>query len=147
MTKLPIKIACTERGADLPFPAYARTGDAGMDLHAAASVVLHPGCWGLVPCGIRAAIPPGYVGMVCPRSGLALKAGVTVLNGPGIIDAGYRGEVSVVLINHNAQTFRACRGERIAQLVVVPVVRVEWDEVDDLESTTRGEGGFGSSGQ
>jgi dUTP pyrophosphatase len=121
-----------------------------MDLHAAISpgsvLELAPGAVTLVPTGLRLALPTDLEAQVRPRSGLALRHGVTVLNSPGTIDADYRGEVGVILVNHGRTTFAIRRGDRIAQLVVAPVVRVAWDEVGSLEPTDRGEGGFGSTG-
>lgn len=130
----------------LPLPAYAHAGDAGLDLLAAASVTLPPGGRELVPTGLRVAIPEGYAGLVLPRSGLALRAGITVLNAPGLIDSGYRGEVGVLLINHGGAAVTLGRGERIAQLVIQPVARAMLVEVRDLEGSQRGAGGFGSTG-
>jgi dUTP pyrophosphatase len=127
-------------------PAYAHADDAGLDLVAAEAVTLAPGARALVPTGIALAIPPGYAGFVLPRSGLALRRGVTVLNAPGLIDAGYRGEVKVLLVNHDAAPVRFERGERIAQLVVQRVEPAELREVDDLPTSERGPGGFGSTG-
>jgi dUTP pyrophosphatase len=131
---------------DLALPAYAREGDAGLDLVAGAAVTLPPGGRELVPTGLRVAIPEGYAGLVLPRSGLALRAGVTVLNAPGLIDSGYRGEIGVLLINHGAAPVTLARGERIAQLVIQPAVRVTLVEVGQLETSQRGAGGFGSTG-
>ena len=130
----------------LPLPAYAHAGDAGLDLLAAASVTLPPGGREVVPTGLHVAIPEGYAGLVLPRSGLALRAGITVLNAPGLIDSGYRGEIGVLLINHGAAAVTLGRGERIAQLVVQPVARATLVEVRDLEGSQRGAGGFGSTG-
>jgi dUTP pyrophosphatase len=132
---------------DLPLPAYAREDDAGLDLHAAHDVTLAPGARALVGTGIAIALPAGCAGLVLPRSGLAARHGVTLLNAPGLIDAGYRGEVKVLLINHDrerAVTVR--RGERVAQLVVQPVARAELAEVTELPPSQRGPGGFGSTG-
>ena len=135
--------------ADLPLPAYATPGSAGLDLLAAVgeSVTLAPMARSLVPTGIRLALPPGFEAQLRPRSGLALRHGVTVANAPGTIDADYRGEVGVVLINLGAVSYTVGRGAAIAQLVVAPVVRVAWMEqaVDQVE-THRGSGGFGSTG-
>lgn len=131
---------------ELPIPAYAHADDAGLDLVAAEAVTLAPGGRALVPTGIALAIPRGYAGFVLPRSGLALRRGVTVLNAPGLIDAGYRGEVKVLLVNHDAAPVRFERGERIAQLVVQRVEPAELREVDDLPPSERGPGGFGSTG-
>lgn len=127
-------------------PAYAHANDAGLDLVAAEPVTLAPGERALVRTGIALAIPPGYAGFVLPRSGLALRRGVTVLNAPGLIDAGYRGEVKVLLVNHDTAAVRFERGERIAQLVVQRVEPAELGEVDDLPPSERGPGGFGSTG-
>ncbi len=133
----------------LPLPSYARAGDAGLDLCAAESVTLAPGGGrALVPTGIAIAIPEGYAGFVQPRSGLALQHGVTCLNTPGLIDAGYRGEIKVLLVNTDpAEPAAIERGQRIAQLVVQPVAHCIITVVDDLESSERGEGGFGHSGR
>ena len=130
----------------LPLPAYAREDDAGLDLYAAETVTLAPGARGLVPTGIALAIPPGFAGFVLPRSGLALRHGVTCLNTPGLIDAGYRGEVKVLLINHGHEPVTLSRGERIAQLVVQRVERVALIPVTELAPSARGAGGFGSTG-
>ena len=142
--KLPIK----RLDPDLPLPRYAKPGDAGCDLLAAENVTLQPGGGrALVPTGIALAIPEGYAGFVQPRSGLAVKNGVTCLNTPGLIDSGYRGELKVLLINTDPNSpFEVVRGERIAQLVIQKVEVAEFEEIDDLPSTERGEGGFGSTG-
>ncbi len=133
---------------DLPLPRYARPGDAGVDLVAATDLELAPGGRGLVPTGVAVAIPRGYAGFIQPRSGLALRHGVTVLNTPGLIDADYRGELKVLLVNLDpAETFLVTRGERIAQLVVQPVEHVRFVETDELDDTDRGEGGFGHTGR
>ena len=132
---------------DLPLPAYAHPGDAGLDLHAADTTTLPPGARALVPCGIAVAIPEGHVGLVHPRSGLAVDHGLTLLNAPGTIDAGYRGEVKVLLINHGADPVEIQHGERIAQLLLMPVASVDVREVDRLDETARGQGGFGSTGR
>jgi dUTP pyrophosphatase len=131
----------------LELPAYAHPGDAGMDLYAAQDVSLAPGERGLVPTGIAVAIDEGYAGFVQPRSGLALKQGLGLVNAPGLIDSQYRGEIKVVAINLDPTTPIAIRrGDKIAQFVVQPVVRAELVEVDELDATQRGEGGFGSTG-
>jgi dUTP pyrophosphatase len=132
----------------LPLPAAQHAGDAGFDLHAAADVVLEPrGGRSLVPTGIAIAIPAGYAGFVQPRSGLALRHGVTCLNTPGLIDAGYRDEIRVLLVNLDpSEPFKVVRGDRIAQLVIQHVETVEWDEVADLDGTERGLSGWGSTG-
>jgi len=137
-------------GADLPLPAQQSAHAAGADLLAAIpadeEVEIAPGSRALVPCGFAMALPPGFEGQVRPRSGLAAKHGVTVLNAPGTIDADYRGEVKVILINHGAAAFVIRRGDRIAQLVVAPVSRFVFREVPQLDETLRGENGFGSTG-
>lgn len=135
-------------GADLDLPAYATAGSAGCDLVAAVAedLVLAPGARALIPTGIAIALPPGTEAQIRPRSGLALRHGVTCLNTPGTIDCDYRGEIGVILINHGAEPFRILRGLRIAQLVVAPVARVAWEEVATLPGTPRGAGGFGSTG-
>ena len=133
----------------LPLPAAAHAGDAGYDLRAREAVVLAPaGGRVAVPTGIAVAIPPGFAGLVLPRSGVALRHGVTCLNAPGLIDAGYRDEIRVILVNHDpAEPFKIEVGDRIAQLVIQAVETVEWDELADLGETTRGRGGFGSTGR
>ena len=132
----------------LPLPAYATPGSAGCDLVAALDkpIELQPGERTLVPTGLAIALPDGFEGQVRPRSGLALKHGVTVLNSPGTIDADYRGEVGVILINHGDTPFEIGRGMRIAQMVVQPVRQLDWSEVTGLPETERGAGGFGSTG-
>jgi dUTP pyrophosphatase len=139
-----VAIARLDQG--LPLPQYAHAHDAGLDLHAARDLTLEAGQRALVETGIAGAIPPGWAGFVLPRSGLALREGVTVLNAPGLIDAGYRGEVKVLLINCGADRAVLRRGDRIAQLVVQPVTRVELVEVEALPASDRGTGGFGSTG-
>src|SRR5205807_7537200 len=124
-----IRIEVARSDASLPLPAYAREGDAGLDLVAAAPATLPPGGRALVSTGLRVAIPEGYAGLVLPRSGLALRAGVTVLNAPGLIDSGYRGEIGVLLVNHGAEPVAIGRGERIAPLVIQPVARASLVEV------------------
>jgi dUTP pyrophosphatase len=137
-------------GQDLPLPAYETAHAAGMDLRAAVPkgepLTLRPGDRHAVPTGLAMAIPPGFEGQVRPRSGLALRHGVTCLNSPGTVDADYRGEVKVILINHGPENFVVRRGERIAQLLISPVVQATWDETDALDETARGAGGFGSTG-
>ncbi len=134
---------------ELPLPRYARPGDAGVDLVATEAVTLAAGGGrGLVPTGVAVAIPRGFAGFIQPRSGLALRHGVTVLNTPGLIDADYRGELKVLLINTDPdEAFEVVRGERIAQLVVQAVEHVIFAEVDDLDETDRGHGGFGHTGR
>ncbi|WP_394761119.1 dUTP diphosphatase [Phenylobacterium sp.] len=135
----------------LPLPAYETALAAGMDLRAAVPddepLTLRPGSRFPVPTGLAFALPPGFEGQVRPRSGLAFKHGVTCLNSPGTIDADYRGEVKVILINHGEEDFVIRRGDRIGQLVIAPVVRAVWAEVDSLDETVRGAGGFGSTGR
>jgi dUTP pyrophosphatase len=134
----------------LPLPAYETLGAAGMDLRAAvedeAPVVLRPGSRAMVPTGLCIAVPAGFEVQVRPRSGLAAKAGITCLNSPGTVDSDYRGELKVILINLGAEDFIIRRGERIAQMVVAPVVQAAWQQVDSLDETARGAGGFGSTG-
>ena len=147
---MPIRINVTRvspsRGEPLPLPAYATEGSAGLDLRADTPVSLAPGERALVPTGLSVAIPPGYEGQVRPRSGLALRSGVTCLNSPGTVDSDFRGEIEVILINFGQEPFAVSRGDRIAQLVVAPVARAQWRMVADLDETARGPGGFGSSG-
>ena len=132
----------------LPLPAYAHPGDAGADLCAATEVVLPPGGRATVGTGIAVAVPDGYAAFVHPRSGLASRHGITLVNAPGTVDAGYRGEVKVVLLNTDlAEPFTVRRGDRIAQLVVQPVARARFLDSDELPPTPRGEGGFGSTGR
>jgi len=139
-------IAAVRLDPGLPLPAHARPGDAGLDLYARESASIDPGERRLMPTGLAVAIPPGHAGLVLPRSGLAMQKGVTVLNAPGLIDAGYRGELKVLLINHGAATVDIARGERIAQLVVQAVAHVQLVETDRLPDSERGTGGFGSTG-
>ena len=145
-----VPITRLAHGADLPLPAYETAQAAGMDLRAAvpddAPLTLRPGGRFAVPTGLAFALPTGFEGQVRPRSGLAFKSGITCLNSPGTIDADYRGEVKVILINHGPEDVVIRRGDRIAQLVIAPVVQATWVEVADLESTARGAGGFGSTG-
>jgi dUTP pyrophosphatase len=132
----------------LPLPAYAHPGDAGADLRAAEEVVLPPGGRATVGTGIAIAVPDGYAAFVHPRSGLASGHGITVVNAPGTVDAGYRGEVRVVLLNTDpSEPFTVRRGDRIAQLVVQPVTRVQFLDAAELPPTPRGDGGFGSTGR
>jgi dUTP pyrophosphatase len=135
----------------LPLPAYETAQAAGMDLRAAVPqdepLVLRPGARFPVPTGLAFALPPGFEGQVRPRSGLAFKSGITCLNSPGTVDADYRGEVKVILVNLGDEDFVIHRGDRIAQLIVAPVVQGHWREVDSLDETARGVGGFGSTGR
>jgi dUTP pyrophosphatase len=132
---------------DMPLPIYEHPGDAGLDLHSRVSIALAPGARALVLTGIAIALPTGFMALVHPRSGLALKHGVTLLNSPGTIDAGYRGEIGVILINHDPVANAVIeRGDRIAQLVIQEVARASWVEVAMLPGSHRGAGGFGSTG-
>ena len=144
----PVSVAIRrlDHGQGLPLPAYASEGAAGMDIVAAEDVTLAPGGRHAVATGFAFAIPPGYEVQVRPRSGLALKHGITVPNTPGTIASDYRGEVKVILLNHGTEPFAVARGDRIAQLVLAPVTRAEWEERSDLDETVRGTGGFGSTG-
>ena len=141
-----MKIPLQRLDIGLPIPAHAHPGDGGVDLCARSGAELKPGERAVVPTGIAVAIPEGFAGLVTPRSGIAARHGISVVNGPGLIDAGYRGEIKVVLVNLSDEPFLIERGDRIAQLVVVPVVVQEFDLVDDLPDTSRGGGGFGSTG-
>lgn len=143
---IPVRVKRLPHGEGLPLPAYATAGAAGMDVVSAEDVVIGPGGRYPVATGLAVAIPHGYEIQVRPRSGLALKYGITVPNTPGTIDSDYRGELKVLLINHGAEPFTIARGDRVAQLVVAPVVQGSWLEVDALDETARGEGGFGSTG-
>jgi dUTP pyrophosphatase len=142
-----VSILRLPHGTDLPLPSYATTGAAGLDLRAAEALTLKPGARALVATGIAIALPANTEAQVRPRSGLAVKHGVTVLNSPGTIDSDYRGEIKVPLINHGAENFVIARGDRIAQMVIARVEQVDLDEVPSLDDTARGSGGFGSTGQ
>lgn len=144
---IPISIHRLPHGEGLPLPAYATPHAAGMDVVAAEDLDLAPGQRHAVATGFRIAIPEGYEVQVRPRSGLALKHGISVPNTPGTIDADYRGEVKILLINHGSETLPIRRGERIAQLVPAAVTQARWVEVETLDETDRGEGGFGSTGR
>lgn len=150
MTGLRIGLTWFDHGRGLALPRQQSAGAAGMDLCAAVPedepLVIAPGARALVPCGFAMALPQGFEGQVRPRSGLAAKFGVTVLNTPGTIDADYRGEVKVILINLGEAPFAVARGERIAQMVVAPVMAARFEEMDTLDETERGAGGFGSTG-
>ena len=145
---IEVEIRRLPHAADLPLPAYATALAAGLDLCAAVEtdMVLTPGARAAVPTGYAIALPEGYEAQVRPRSGLALKHGITLPNSPGTIDADYRGEIAVILMNAGAESVTVTRGMRIAQMVVAPVVRVAWREVETLPETARGAGGFGSTG-
>jgi len=151
MSAIKVEILQLPHGAGLPLPAYQTAHAAGLDLLAAvgedASVVLEAGKYAMVPTGLSIALPEGFEAQVRPRSGLAAKHGVTVLNAPGTIDADYRGEVAVLLINHGSAPFTIRRGERIAQMVIAPVAQAALVPVTALSATARGAGGFGSTGR
>jgi len=146
---LDVSIRVLDHAKGLPLPGYATAGSAGCDLRAALSApqILAPGEFFAVPTGLCIALPPDHEAQVRPRSGLAVKHGVTLLNGPGTIDADYRGEIRVALINLSQQPYEVCRGDRIAQLVIAPVVQCQWRAVEQLDETERGAGGFGSTGR
>ncbi len=148
MTELAVPVLRLPHAADLPLPKYETAHAAGLDLMACIPADIHlvPGQRALVPTGIAVALPPGFEAQVRPRSGLAARHGVTVLNAPGTIDADYRGEIAVILINHGDAPVMISRAMRIAQLVVAPVVRVQLQAVEKLPETRRGDGGFGSTG-
>jgi len=147
LSDIEIRLKRLPHGEGLPLPHYATTHAAGMDVVAAESVVLEPGARLAIATGFAIAIPVGYEVQVRPRSGLALKHGITCLNTPGTIDADYRGEVKVILANLGAEPFPIARGERIAQLVPAPVLHARFAEVEELDETARGAGGFGSTGR
>jgi dUTP pyrophosphatase len=144
-----VQITRDAHASSLPLPEATTSGAAGVDLRAAieGALTLSPGERRLIPTGLRIALPEGFEAQVRPRSGLALRHGILVPNSPGTIDADYRGEIQVILMNAGEDDFEIARGDRIAQLVVAPVVRPEWVEVESLDSTDRGEGGFGHTGQ
>lgn len=146
--KIAVQIVRLPHAADLPLPGYQSEAAAGLDLLAAPEtpVTIAPGGYASIPTGISIALPAGTEAQVRPRSGLAARHGVTVLNTPGTIDADYRGEIAVVLINHGRESFVVSRGQRIAQLVIAPVLTATLEEVKKLDETTRGTGGFGSTG-
>ncbi|MBP7561446.1 MAG: dUTP diphosphatase [Armatimonadetes bacterium] len=150
MTGCPVRVRVRRlaHAEGLDLPAYATDGAAGMDVRAAVSgsLVIEPGAVALVPTGLEVEVPVGYEVQVRPRSGLALRHRVTVLNSPGTIDSDYRGEVQVIMVNLGPEPFEIGRGDRIAQLVLAPVARAEWDYADSLEQSIRGEGGFGHTG-
>jgi dUTP pyrophosphatase len=151
MSTVTVQVCPLPHFAGLDLPAYETSGSAGMDVRAAvaedAPLVLAPGARAMVETGLSVAIPEGYEIQVRPRSGLAAKHGLTCLNTPGTIDSDYRGEIKVILINLGSEPFTIRRGERIAQLVLAPVTRLAWSEVSELGTTTRGAGGFGSTGR
>jgi dUTP pyrophosphatase len=145
---LPIRVIRLPHGADLPLPTYATAGAAGMDLLAAVAepVIIHPGARALIPTGLAIALPPGHELQLRPRSGLALRHGITLPNSPATIDEDYRGELQVIIMNAGHAPFIIERGMRIAQAVLAPVTRAAWAVVDTLDDTVRGQGGFGSTG-
>ena len=149
MEQIRVALKRVREGSDLPLPGHMTSHSAGMDLHAdlVEDIVLSPGERKLVPTGIAIALPDGYEAQIRPRSGLALKHGISLVNSPGTIDADYRGEISVIVINHGSEPFVIRRGERIAQMVVARFSRVEWQETDELAGTLRGDGGFGHTGR
>ncbi len=146
MDTVAVRVRRLETARDLPLPRYQTLASAGMDLHAAEAATVAPGQRISVGTGLAIALPPGFEAQVRPRSGLALRHGVTLLNAPGTVDADYRGEIRVLLVNLGQEPFRVERGARIAQLVVAPVARARWEEVAELPATGRGTGGFGSTG-
>jgi dUTP pyrophosphatase len=150
MKTIPIQILPMDHYRGLSLPTYATDQSAGMDLRAAVPadkpVVLHPGDWHLIPVGIAIALPNGFEAQVRPRSGLAAKHGISCVNTPGTVDADYRGEIRVNLINHGKADFIVNRGDRIAQMIIAPVIQAVWDVREELDETARGTGGFGSTG-
>jgi dUTP pyrophosphatase len=144
--RVPVQVRRLPHGEGLDLPRYATAGAAGMDVLSAEDFVLESGARHAVATGLALAIPPGYEIQVRPRSGLALKHGISVPNTPGTIDSDYRGELKVILINHSGEPFPIHRGDRVAQIVLAPVTLAEWDEVTKLDETARGSGGFGSTG-
>jgi len=149
LTTLSVSITRLPHGADVPLPAYQTTHSAALDIHAAVTetVTLEPGAIALIPTGFALAVPEGYEAQIRPRSGIAAKYGITAINSPGTIDADYRGEVKIALINHGAEPFEITRGMRIAQMLIAPAPKVVWQETDELPETKRGSGGFGHTGQ
>jgi dUTP pyrophosphatase len=143
-----MKVLITRLDKELPIPSYAKAGDVGADLYSRINYALRPGERALIPTGISIALPAGYAAFVHPRSGLAIKHGISMVNTPGTVDPSYRGELQVILINHDLnETFEIKRGDRIAQLVIQSVEHAEFMEVETLPGTSRGEGGFGSTGR
>ena len=142
-----MKIEIVRLDKSLPLPAYQHVGeDVGLDLMAAEDAIIKSGEYRLIRTGIKVAIPQGYGGFVYPRSGLALKHGITLLNSVGVIDPGYRGEMGVILMNHGKEDFQVNKGDRIAQLMIHKICQVEWEEVEELSDSRRGKGGFGHTG-
>ena len=146
-SKTTVRLAPIDPGAPVEVPVYATSQSAGADLRAAAESVLEPGQWAAIPTGLRLELPVGCEAQIRPRSGLAAKHGVTVLNAPGTIDADYRGEVKVLLINHGPEPFRIAAGDRIAQMIIAEVIQARFEVVEALEDTARGAGGFGHTGR
>lgn len=146
MSGVKVLVSRRDMKEKLDLPRYETEGSAGMDIRAAEEVLLLPGERVLVSTGLRVAIPKGFEAQIRPRSGIALKHGVTVMNSPGTIDSDYRGEIKVILVNSGSDPFTVGVGERVAQMVFAPVVQIEWEEHDDLDETERGQGGFGSTG-
>ena len=143
-----MKVLITRLDPGLPLPTYAKPGDAGADLYSRIDLTLEPGERALVPTGVAIALPEGFAAFVHPRSGIAIKNGISMVNSPGTIDAGYRGELQIALINHDLRKkFAIKRGDRIAQLVFAKVEQADWTQVEMLSETERGEGGFGSTGK
>ena len=151
MTEITVAVRPLPHFEGLELPAYETLGAAGMDVRAAVAqdepLVLNPGEKTMVPTGLSVAIPQGYEIQMRPRSGLAAKHGITCLNSPGTIDSDYRGELKVILINHGQEAFTIARGERIGQMLLAPVTRLVWNQVEELDDTDRGAGGFGSTGR
>lgn len=145
---ISVEVVQLDHGKDLPLPHYATAQSAGLDLLAAIDndIILESGRHAMIPTGLAIALPAGYEAQVRPRSGLAAKHAVTVLNSPGTIDADYRGEINALLVNHGQESFTITRGMRIAQMVIAPVTQMRWQTVDTLSETERGQGGFGSTG-
>ncbi|MAZ03110.1 MAG: dUTP diphosphatase [Sneathiella sp.] len=148
MSDVVISITRLPHGMDLPLPVYETVDSAGMDIRAAVDrpIEITPGGRALIPTGFKMALPRGFEAQIRPRSGLALKKGIMLPNSPGTIDADYRGEVGIILLNAGEETFTIERGDRIAQMVIAPVLQASWNEVESLDDTARGEGGFGSTG-
>ena len=147
MRKLTVRLRKVHPEAQLPRYAHGGDEDAGMDLHAVERVAINPGEWASVGTGLTIELPAGFDGQVRPRSGLAARHGLTLLNSPGTIDPGYRGEIRVLLINHSRQSYTVQPGDRVAQLVIAAYAQVEWDVSEDLANSDRGDDGFGSTGQ
>ena len=148
MNKIPIKITRLKGNKDLPLPEYESEGSSGMDIRASIKepVLLKPGKIRLIPTGLSVSVPPGYEAQMRPRSGLALHNGIGMVNSPGTIDSDYRGEIGIIMINWGNEPFTIRRGDRIAQMIISRVYRAELTEVDDLDATSRGQGGFGHTG-